>query len=219
MSNNPNFNLKDKHISKTFQNILQATGSQGSIYNLQGDRITKLNIHGTLSTTGSEGFIDIADAGRSVSGTKLHNRGGALYWGDTRLGATSGEVSASTIYEDPNPRLSADLELNNQAITGSGLIDIYGTGSFSYSTGDKVSIGADQYRSSTGLVPTGNALLEIFGDDSKDFLLIKSGSVKAASINSQGLLLLGGFTNNNTPDVEEGGLYYNSEENSFFVGL
>ena len=89
------------------------------------------------------------------------------------------------------------------------MVDIYGTGSFSYSTGDKVTVGIDQYKSSTGLNVTGDALLEIYGDNSKDFLLIKSGSVKAASINSQGLLLLGGFTNNEAPSVEEGGLYYN----------
>ena len=60
--------------------------------------------------------------------------------------------------------------------------------------------------------------MEIFQtDDTQDILLIKHGSFRAATLNKDGVLLLGGFTE--APDVEEGGFYYNSNDKAFFLGL
>ena len=76
------------------------------------------------------------------------------------------------------------------------------------------------YASSSGQIGIGTsnptALLEISGSANRDFLIIRSGSLKGMTINSQGVLVLGGFTNSNIPSASDGGIYYNSDENDFF---
>ena len=42
------FDLTNKNISDTFQNLLQKTGSGGHLYDLQGNQVTDLTIAGTL---------------------------------------------------------------------------------------------------------------------------------------------------------------------------
>ena len=36
------------------------------------------------------------------------------------------------------------------------------------------------------------------------------------TINTEGVLVLGGFTNSNVPSASDGGIYYNSQEKEFF---
>ena len=42
------YDLTNKNISDTFQNLLQRTGSDGKLYDLRGDEITDLRIAGNL---------------------------------------------------------------------------------------------------------------------------------------------------------------------------
>jgi len=43
------FDLTNKNISDTFQNLLQKTGSDGKLYDLVGNKIDNLTIDGTLT--------------------------------------------------------------------------------------------------------------------------------------------------------------------------
>ena len=43
------FDLTNKNIKDTFQNLLQKTGSEGKLYDLEGNEITDLTIGGTLT--------------------------------------------------------------------------------------------------------------------------------------------------------------------------
>ena len=76
------------------------------------------------------------------------------------------------------------------------------------------------YASSSGQIGIGTsnptALLEISGSNTRDFLIIRSGSLKGMTINSQGVLVLGGFTDSNIPSASDGGIYYNSQQKEFF---
>ena len=38
------------------------------------------------------------------------------------------------------------------------------------------------------------------------------------TINSAGILVLGGFTNSNIPSASDCGIYYNSDEKAFYFG-
>ena len=101
------------------------------------------------------------------------------------------------------------------------------TGSLFASASDTVSdifnIGKNYlYASSSGQIGIGTsnptALLEISGSANRDYLIIRSGSLKGMTINSQGVLVLGGFTNSNIPSASDGGIYYNSDEKDFYFG-
>jgi hypothetical protein len=78
------------------------------------------------------------------------------------------------------------------------------------------------YASSSGQVGIGTenptALLEISGSANRDYLIIRSGSLQGMTINSEGVLVLGGFTNSNIPSASDGGIYYNSEQKDFYFG-
>ena len=39
------FDLTNKNIQDTFQNLLQQTGSTGEVYDLEGNRVTNVNIN------------------------------------------------------------------------------------------------------------------------------------------------------------------------------
>ena len=101
------------------------------------------------------------------------------------------------------------------------------TGSLFASASDTVSdifnIGKNYlYASSSGQIGIGTsnptALLEISGSNNRDFMIIRSGSLQGMTINSQGILVLGGFTNSNIPSASDGGIYYNSDEKDFYFG-
>ena len=76
------------------------------------------------------------------------------------------------------------------------------------------------YASSSGQIGIGTtnptALLEISGSSNRDFLTIRSGSSKRMTVNSEGVLTLGAFIS--APTAVSGGLYYNSTQNSFYMG-
>lgn len=46
------FDLTNKNISDTFRNLLQKTGSDGSLYDLEGNKVTNLKVDGALTASG-----------------------------------------------------------------------------------------------------------------------------------------------------------------------
>ena len=100
-------------------------------------------------------------------------------------------------------------------ITGSLFTSKIGAGSDIFKIGNNYI-----YASSSGQIGIGTAnptaLLETSGSSNRDFLIIRSGSLKGMTINSEGVLVLGGFTNSNVPSASDGGIYYNSTQKEFF---
>ena len=43
------FDLTNKNIQDTFQNLLQITGSTGEVYDLEGNRLSNININNILN--------------------------------------------------------------------------------------------------------------------------------------------------------------------------
>ena len=223
MAKRTQFDLKDQNISKTFQHVIQV--QTGSAFHLDGTEVNEFNVSGSMAVvnspdTGVQPYIqidnieDIDDI--TVRDGKLHSRDGTLFWGDTALGAPGDSSGITSLEVDPSPELGADLDLSEQNIGGIGNIDITGNikGTKLIGTGvfPLTRVGDDSG------TPGTNALLEIFQTDrTQDILLIKSGSFRAATLNKDGALLLGGFAE--APNVEEGGFYYNSNDKAFFLGL
>ena len=102
-------------------------------------------------------------------------------------------------------------------ITGSLFTSKTGAGSDIFKIGNNYI-----YASSSGQIGIGTsnptALLEISGSANRDYLIIRSGSLKGMTINSQGVLVLGAFSGSNIPTAVSGGLYYNYGDNAFFLG-
>jgi len=116
------FDLTNKNIQDTFQNVLQQTGSNGEVYNLEGNRVTNVNINTISSSAVTASVLEIPNTGNQ-GGNTLHARSGVLYFGDTSLeqGAAGG---ISDVVEDSTPQLGGNLDLNDNVITGSGKISI-----------------------------------------------------------------------------------------------
>ena len=72
------FDLTNKNVSDTFQNLLQRTGSDNSLYDLTGNKITNLKIDGTLTVNSyiTSQSILTASSGSTAFGndvTDTHN--------------------------------------------------------------------------------------------------------------------------------------------------
>ena len=104
--------------------------------------------------------------------------------------------------EDSTPQLGGDLDLNSKDINGTGNFLIQGTGSL-----QQFNVGDNSFNSYLSITPT---------SVEKDLFLVKSGSFSAFEVNDKGVVNLGGFTDE--PDVVEGGFYYNTDENEFYLG-
>ena len=171
------FDLTNKNIQDTFQNLLQQTGSNGEVYDLEGNQVTNININTISSSVVTASIVEIPN-GDNQTGNKLHSRSGALFFGNTNLSSGAGG-GISDIVEDTTPQLGGNLDLNDNIITGSGKISIKTT-------------------------------------DTNDFFLLKSGSLDSLKVNGEGVLQLGGFTFQ--PTAVRGGIYYNENEDEFFIG-
>ena len=132
-----------------------------------------------------------------VSGNKLHSRSGVLYWGNKNL-----ETDEIPLLVDSTPQLGGNLDLNSKDIGGTGNFLIQGTGSL-----QQLNVGDNSFSSYLSVSPT---------NVEKDLFLVKSGSFSAFEVNDKGVMNLGGFTDE--PDVVEGGFYYNTDENEFYLG-
>ncbi len=106
------FDLTNLNISDTFQHLLQVRADDKTVYDALGNTLDEFRLSGSFTT--SE-FFEIED-GDSVTGNKLHSRGGTLYWGGTNLETGGGGVS--NIVEDHTPQLGGELDLNSFSITG-----------------------------------------------------------------------------------------------------
>jgi len=115
------FDLTNKNISATFQNLLQQTGSTGEVYDLEGNRLTTININTISSSAVTASVLEIPN-GSNLTGNKLHSRSGTLYFGSTNL--ETGGSGLSNIVEDTTPQLGGNLDLNSNQISGSGKIEV-----------------------------------------------------------------------------------------------
>ena len=115
------FDLTNKNIQDTFQNLLQQTGSTGEVYDLEGNQVTNININTISSSAITASVVEIPN-GDNLTGNKLHSRSGTLFFGNTNL--QTGGSGLSNIVEDSTPQLGGDLDLNGNIITGSGKIKV-----------------------------------------------------------------------------------------------
>ena len=190
------FDLTNVLVSEGFQNLLQVRADDKTIFDGLGNLLDDFRLSGSFTT--SE-FLEIEN-GDAQTGNKLHSRGGTLYWGNTNL--QTGGSGISNMVEDATPQLGGDLDLNSNDVTGTGNFLIQGTGSL-----QQFNVGDNSFDSYLSITPT---------SVEKDLFLVKSGSFSAFEVNDKGVVNLGGFTDE--PDVVEGGFYYNTDENEFYLG-
>jgi len=193
MADRPDLNLSGDAISSTFKHLLQVREDDKTLYDALGNVLDDFRLSGSFTT--SE-FLEIED-GQGVSGNKLHSRSGVLYWGNKNL-----ETDEIPLLVDSTPQLGGDLDLNSKDIGGTGNFLIQGTGSL-----QQLNVGDNSFSSYLSVSPT---------SVEKDLFLVKSGSFSAFEVNDKGVMNLGGFTDE--PDVVEGGFYYNTDENEFYLG-
>ena len=191
------FDLTNVLVSEGFQNLLQVRADDKTIFDGLGNTLDDFRLSGSFTT--SE-FLEIEN-GTAQSGNKLHSRGGTLYWGTTNL--ETGGSGLSNIHEDNTPQLGGDLDLNSNDINGTGNFLIQGTGSL-----QQFNVGDNSFDSYLSITPT---------SVEKDLFLVKSGSFSAFEVNNKGVINFGGFTEE--PDFVEGGFYYNTDENEFYLGI
>ena len=190
------FDLTNVLVSEGFQNLLQVRADDKTIFDGLGNVLDDFRLSGSFTT--SE-FLEIEN-GDAQTGNKLHSRSGTLYWGNTNL--QTGGSGISNMVEDSTPQLGGDLDLNSNDINGTGNFLIQGTGSL-----QQFNVGDNSFDSYLSITPT---------SVEKDLFLVKSGSFSAFEVNDKGVMNLGGFTDE--PDVVEGGFYYNTDENEFYLG-
>ena len=190
------FDLTNVLVSEGFQNLLQVRADDKTIFDGLGNLLDDFRLSGSFTT--SE-FLEIEN-GDNQTGNKLHSRGGTLYWGNTNL--QTGGSGISNMVEDSTPQLGGDLDLNSNDVNGTGNFLIQGTGSL-----QQLNVGNNSFDSYLSITPT---------SVEKDLFLVKSGSFSAFEVNDKGVVNLGGFTDE--PDVVEGGFYYNTDENEFYLG-
>ena len=190
------FDLTNVLVSEGFQNLLQVRADDKTIFDGLGNLLDDFRLSGSFTT--SE-FLEIEN-GDNQTGNKLHSRGGTLYWGNTNL--QTGGSGISNMVEDGTPQLGGDLDLNSNDVNGTGNFLIQGTGSL-----QQLNVGNNSFDSYLSITPT---------SVEKDLFLVKSGSFSAFEVNDKGVMNLGGFTDE--PDVVEGGFYYNTDENEFYLG-
>ena len=190
------FDLTNVLVSEGFQNLLQVRADDKTIFDGLGNILDDFRLSGSFTT--SE-FLEIEN-GDAQSGNKLHSRGGTLYWGNTNL--QTGGSGISNMVEDSTPQLGGNLDLNSNDVNGTGNFLIQGTGSL-----QQFNVGDNSFDSYLSITPT---------SVEKDLFLVKSGSFSAFEVNDKGVVNLGGFTDE--PDVVEGGFYYNTDENEFYLG-
>ena len=190
------FDLTNLNISDTFQHLLQVRADDKTIYDALGNELEEFRLSGSFTT--SE-FFEIEN-GTSQTGNKLHSRSGTLYWGNKNL--ETGGSGLGNIVEDTTPQLGGNLDLNSKDINGNGNFLISGTGSI-----QQLNVGDNNFDSYFSITPS---------SVEKDLFLVKSGSFSAFEVNDKGVVNFGGFTEE--PDIVEGGFYYNTDENEFYLG-
>ena len=193
------FDLTNLNISDTFQHLLQVRADDKTIYDLKGNTLDDFRLSGSFTT--SE-FLEIEN-GDNQTGNKLHSRAGSLYWGSSEVGAGGSGISELSV--DTTPQLGGSLDLNGNNVSGSGNFLINGSGSFT-----QINIGS-----------TSNTFDAFFNvkpaSVDKNIFLVQSGSLESVKVNQTGVINFGGFAA--APTVVTGGLYYNTTEGEFYLGM
>ena len=169
------FDLTNKNIQDTFQNLLQKTGSDGRLHDLVGNQVDDL----TLTNISASGHI---------SASKFVGDGSGL------TGLTSAAISSYT--NNGNNRVVTSVDGNT--INGEANLTFDGTA---------LNVNGEL---------TSSKILANAPNPTDDFFLLKSGSMESIKVNGQGVLTLGGFTL--TPTAVRGGLYYDHDDDEFYLG-
>ncbi len=119
------YDLTNKNIQDTFQNVLQRTGSDNRLYDLTGKAIGDLRITGSLT---AEQYI----VSSSVTNIAIATLSGSTAFGNTSddthifIGdiSASGNISASAIYADTIYTSGSTLYVGSQAFTQAHLTDL-----------------------------------------------------------------------------------------------
>ena len=191
------FNLTNANVSDTFQFLLQVRDEDKTLFDALGNTLDDFRVSGSFTATE---FIEIGN-GDNQTGNKLHSRGGTLYWGDVNL--QTGGSGLSNMVEDTTPQLGGNLDLNNKTLSGSGNFLVQGSASF-----QDINIGDNTFAASFNVAPT---------SVEKDIMLIKSGSFNAFKFNQTGVGQFGAFAS--APTAVSGGIYYNSSQDAFYLGV
>mgnify|MGYP003153562486 FL=1 len=191
------FNLTNANVSDTFQFLLQVRDEDKTLFDALGNTLDDFRVSGSFTATE---FIEIGN-GDNQTGNKLHSRSGTLYWGDVNL--QTGGSGLSNMVEDTTPQLGGNLDLNNKTVSGSGNFLVQGSASF-----QDINIGDNTFAASFNVAPT---------SVEKDIMLIKSGSFNAFKFNQTGVGQFGAFAS--APTAVSGGIYYNSSQDAFYLGV
>ena len=123
------FDLTNKNISDTFQNLLQKTGSEGHLYDLTGNQVDNLTIGGTLtahSYVTSESIVNTSSGSTAFGNDSgdSHNFQGNI--------TASGNISSSGTIIAEQLTTSDDLLVEDQARIKTALVnpDAVSTGDF-----------------------------------------------------------------------------------------
>ena len=169
------FDLTNKNIQDTFQNLLQKTGSDGRLHDLEGNQVNDL----TLTNISASGHI---------SASKFVGDGSEL------TGLSSAAISSYT--NNGNNRVVTSV--NSSTVNGEANLTFDGT---------SLNVNGEL---------TSSKVLVNAPNPTDDFFLLKSGSMESIKVNGQGVLTLGGFTL--TPTAVRGGLYYDHDDDEFYLG-
>ena len=120
------FDLTNKNISDTFQNLLQKTGSDSSLYDLEGNKVTSLKIDGALTASG-----DIsASAGIVLGGVRRttwpSGGGGGGGSGAVDSIANGADNRLVTFSDEDSLNGEANLSFNGNNLSVTGSITVTG---------------------------------------------------------------------------------------------
>ena len=114
------FDLTDKLISKSFQNLLQKTGSDNILYDLKGNQVTDLRVPGSIT---ANSYI----VSSSVSYYTSSHYSGSTKFGDTTndthdftgsLDITGSVYVSDRLYFNAGEQSSPDFITNNNSLLG-----------------------------------------------------------------------------------------------------
>ena len=100
------FDVTNKNISDTFQNLLQKTGSDGRLYDLQGNQVRDLRIDGTLIANSyvTSQSLTLVSSGSNIFGNSADDThqftGSLIASGNLVVGSASQSVDGITVTGD-----------------------------------------------------------------------------------------------------------------------
>ena len=203
------FDLTNKNISDTFQNLLQKTGSEGHLYDLTGNKVDNLTIGGTLtahSYVTSESIVNTSSGSTAFGNTADDTH---IFIGNI---TASGDISSSGRIDSKDGFFKDGVEVT----AGGGGSDNLGN----HTATQDLDMATYDIKGITHITASGHisaSALELNSvNATDDFFLLKSGSLDALKLNGEGVLQLGGFSF--TPTAVSGGLYYDKTDDEFYLG-